>query len=70
MSALKLPMAVQIALSDCKYFYNEVKILARTSDAKERVTIDDDITVKCVQGDTYLLEKLRELHAEFRQWCG
>jgi hypothetical protein len=56
MSALKLPMAVQISFSDCQHFYKEVQILARKSDMKERVTVDDDITDTCVQEDTYLLE--------------
>jgi hypothetical protein len=49
-------MAVQIAFSDCKHFYNEVQILARTSDMKERITVDDEITDTCVREDTYLLE--------------
>jgi hypothetical protein len=49
-------MAVQIAFRDCKHFYNEVQILARTSDMKECVTVDDEITDTCVQDDTYLVE--------------
>ena len=49
-------MAVQIAFGDCQHFYNEVQILARKSDMKELVTVDDDITDTCVQEDTYLLE--------------
>ena len=69
-SALKQPMAVQIALSYCKHFYNEFQILARTSDMKERVTVDDDITDTCVQEDSYVLGNLPEGLAKFRQWCG
>jgi hypothetical protein len=37
---------------------------------KERVTVDDDITDTCAQGDSYLLENLPEGLAKFGQWCG
>jgi hypothetical protein len=40
--------------------------MARTSDMKERVTVDDYTTDTFVQEDMYLLEARLELHAEFR----
>jgi hypothetical protein len=49
-------MAVKIAFSDCKHFHNEFQNLELTSDMRERVTVDDDITDTIMQEDTYLLE--------------